>query len=234
MPDSSSLPPMWHRGYQIVGAVAVGLGLALLIASASSTSYVGPQHTAPAHHRAPTPTRAIAASHGSDQTGLPTWFTITSTVLLVLFVAGVLLLVFGSRRGDDEDADEALRLPSAESDPAGSWDTLLAVDLAREANDQLAVLQHGKPRDAIIACWMGLQAVTRGAGMGEDPSETAVEFTIRAMAGLDIDRGATTNLSALYREARFSDHEMTEIQRQRAGESLRVVASQLAVAKVNR
>jgi len=50
---------------------------------------------------------------------------------------------------------------------------------------------------------------------------------VRAMGSLGLDPPAIRVLASLYREARFSEHPMTESHRDRAGAALRVLADQL-------
>lgn len=234
-PYCPNLRAMGRRGFHIVGIAALGLVLALLVASTSSTSFLGPVRTGPSHRpRVPSSSGSIPVSHGRDQTGMPTWFTVTATIFLALIVAALLLLIVTFRwRHDDED-EPLLHLAGDADEPTDDWQSQLTVDLAAAVDEQLTALRQGPPRDAIIACWMRLQAATRVAGMSDDASETAVEFTVRAMGSLEIDNEAITTLSELYREARFSDHAMSEQQRELAAQALLGVSAQLAVARVTR
>ncbi len=42
------------------------------------------------------------------------------------------------------------------------------------------------------------------------PSETSAELTVRVLHHLDVDPRPVARLAALYREARFSEHELGE------------------------
>ena len=53
-------------------------------------------------------------------------------------------------------------------------------------------------------------------GLPRDPAETSTEFTERVIGTWDVDRLRLGDLAALYREARFSVHELDEAHRDRA------------------
>jgi Domain of unknown function (DUF4129) len=99
------------------------------------------------------------------------------------------------------------------------------------AEDQLAALHRGTPRNAIVACWLALNAATVRAGLPEVSSLTSQEYLVRAIGALGLDPPAITELGKLYREARFSTHEMVESQRELAGRSLSVLVDQLAARR---
>jgi len=149
------------------------------------------------------------------------------TVLLTLYALTLLILALSGRRAGKEPAE---RPDLGPDEPAaeGAWNTVLAADLDNAAQAQLAALQQGSPRNAIVACWLALQAATWGAGLAEVRTDTSEEFMLRAVRDLGLDRPAILELSRLYREARFSDHVMRETHRQQAGQALEVLADQLA------
>jgi Domain of unknown function (DUF4129) len=217
---------MVPRAYTIVGIAAAALVSTLVAASLSSGSLLGRQHVATPGSPTPAPPPHHPRSSAPGGTGIPTWLTVSMTVLLAVYALGLLVLVALSRRRR-KDREDPLRLPMEEARPSSPWETVLSVDLGNAAEEQLAALRRGTPRNAIVACWMGLQAATHGAGLPESRSETPDEFMLRAMRSLELDPPSITALSALYREARFSDHLMVEEQRQQAGQALRVLADQL-------
>jgi len=88
--------------------------------------------------------------------------------------------------------------------------------LAADAGAQHAALRTGTPRNAIVECWLRLEAVVEDAGVEHDPTLTAAEFTATVLDRFDVDPAATSRLAALYREARFSTHPMSESHRQEA------------------
>ena len=81
-------------------------------------------------------------------------------------------------------------------------------------------LLEGVPSNAVVACWVDLEHAVAAAGIERRPSETSAELTIRVLDELDVDRRALRTLGALYREARFSAHPLTEEDRRSALKAL--------------
>lgn len=219
------------RAYVIAGIAAAALVLAMVTATMSSGSLLGAHHmpAPPPGSTLPVPPHQ-QASPGPAGDGVPRWFPVTMTVLLALYLLGLLILIALSRRGRGK-RDERLHVTADDSALDAAWDGALSVDLENAAQAQLAALSQGTPRNAIVACWMGLQAATQGEGLPANRAETPDEFTVRAMRSLELDPGAIGPLSALYREARFSDHAMDEEQRDQAGRALTVLADQLSARR---
>lgn len=99
----------------------------------------------------------------------------------------------------------------------------VATSVSADAAEQRAALRRGRPRNAIIECWLRLEAAVTAAGVHREPSDTSAEFTERVLAAHHVDAVALANLAALYREARFSEHEMGEDARSAAIEALDAV-----------
>jgi Domain of unknown function (DUF4129) len=220
---------MVPRAFTIVAVSTACLLASIAAAGLSEGSLVG-------HASVPgdPPTRQPPApvSFGSAGSGLPGWLMVAMTILIVLYAAALLAFVASRLRRRDHDEDAA---PWPDEVPLDSvWGTVLGVTLANAAEAQLALLHRGTPRNAIVACWMGLQAATFGAGLTEVPSETAEEYLVRAVGRLGLNTTAVTALATLYREARFSDHEMREEHRAQAGRALRVLADQLPDRRTGR
>jgi hypothetical protein len=224
---SPSVRLMLPRAYAVVGAASATLLATLVAASLSTGPILGRQVASSPKPSPPLAVHRPVASGAPADGGTPAWFTVTMTVLLGLYAVALLVLVVLRGRGRDED-DEPDEVVDDEIEPAPRWGAILSVDLGDAAEAQLAALHLGTPRNAIVACWMSLQAATVGAGLPDVLSETPEEFMVRAVGGLGLDSRAITALGRLYREARFSDHVMVERQREQAGEALRVLAGQLA------
>lgn len=224
---------MVRRTYTIVGVASVALVGAMVAATISSGSFFTGRKPPPVS-RAPgplPPSRPDRPVTGTDSPLFPPWLVVALTVLLSLYALVLLMLVLFARRSAKEDGSEVEQDGPALDEP---WRSILTVELADAAGEQLSVLDHGTPRNAIVACWMSLQAATQRAGLAEEVTETSMEFTLRAMRGLGLDASAIAVLGGLYREARFSDHEMAEEQRQYALESVRVLVNQLTAGAYGR
>jgi len=107
----------------------------------------------------------------------------------------------------------------ADPDEAGA----AAFAVAADAGYQREVLLQGEPRNAIVACWLRLEAAVASAGVERFASDTSSELTERVLAEASVDRAAIGELAALYREARFSSHPMGEAERSAAVAALDAV-----------
>ena len=71
-----------------------------------------------------------------------------------------------------------------------------------------------------MACWHRFEVQAESAGIGRAPWETSAEFTLRVLDLVSADERAVAELSVLYREARFSDHDLGEAARETAVDAL--------------
>lgn len=92
----------------------------------------------------------------------------------------------------------------------------LAEEIGQDREEQLARLRSGTPRNGIVECWHRFESRAEEAGRARHSWETPSEFTLRMLTLADADDRALAELAALYREARFSTHELDEGARQRA------------------
>lgn len=90
-----------------------------------------------------------------------------------------------------------------------------------------AALAAGNPRNAIVGCWMQLERDAAAAGLPRAAAETSAEFVERVIAAASVDVVPIGELAALYREARFSRHELRDDHRTRAIAALNRVAAAL-------
>lgn len=99
--------------------------------------------------------------------------------------------------------------------------------MASDAEEQLRLLLEGHPRNAIVACWHRFELQAVEAGLARHPWETSSEFAMRMLDRADVDPRAVSRLLALYREARFSEHDLDEGDRDAAAAALRQIQSQV-------
>ncbi len=71
-----------------------------------------------------------------------------------------------------------------------------------------------------MECWHRFEVQAVRAGVGQRPWQTTGEFVLDVLEEVGADRGSVARLADLYREARFSDHPMTEAHRAAALEAL--------------
>jgi hypothetical protein len=137
-------------------------------------------------------------------------------VLLAVFLSWVLFQRWRPPPGRSDDDFEVLPEVSDVSEA-----------LARDAERQLAAVSEGSPRNGIVRCWLRLEESVAEAGLPREPWETSAELTLRVLRTLDVDPRALGTLAALYREARFSDHELDEDARATAYAALRAMHDDL-------
>ena len=153
----------------------------------------------------------------------PAWLNVLAVLVQVAALFGLVYLVlkmvrWGRRRQGP---------PRSQVDPAPDlqFDVLDAPDrvadaIAADAAEQRAALLEGTPRNAIVACWHRFEQQARSIGLAREPWETSSEFTLRLLDLVAAEPAAVARLAALYREARFSDHELSEDTRHLARDSL--------------
>jgi hypothetical protein len=105
--------------------------------------------------------------------------------------------------------------------------------LRDDVDSQLAAVAEGSPRNGIVRCWLRLEDVVTAAGLPRNPWETSAEYTVRILHTLDLDPRAIGELSHLYREARFSEHELDETARTTARSALQQLHSDLQELDAN-
>lgn len=105
----------------------------------------------------------------------------------------------------------------------------LAQEITADAAGQDAVLRDGDPRNAIVAAWQRFEVQGAAAGVGRHAWETSSEYALRILDLVSADADATHRLARLYREARFSEHPITEEHRAQAIDALAAVRRSLGV-----
>lgn len=77
-------------------------------------------------------------------------------------------------------------------------------------DDTLAAFRRGDRERAIIACWIRLEQIVEAAGVVRHSSETSSDLVDRWLAALPVSREPLLALAGLYREARYSSHQLPE------------------------
>jgi hypothetical protein len=84
------------------------------------------------------------------------------------------------------------------------------------------------PRRAVIKAYAGMEHALAKDGLPRSPSETPVEYLRRALERLSASTAATTRLTALFEQAKFSTHVIDEPMRQEALAALGDLRTELA------
>ncbi|MDQ2837104.1 MAG: DUF4129 domain-containing protein [Actinomycetota bacterium] len=135
-------------------------------------------------------------------------------LLVVLFLARVV-----PRLGH---AKPVPKLPEPPT-PAPELDEQAAEQVVDIFDSARLRLRRGHTRDAIIACWLRLEELADQACTPKRASETSTELVARWSATLSLSIAPLTELAALYREARFSSHDMSAGDSERARQALELL-----------
>lgn len=150
-----------------------------------------------------------------------TGLLLLALVVIVIAVVARLRLVVRRRRRLDATG---LRGPPA----VPLADEAVGEEAVAEALDTgVAALATGSPRNAVVAAWVALEKAAARAGVVGEPADTATDLVLRMLAAHPVDRATLERLAVLYREARFSGHELTERHRAEARECLERLRLQL-------
>ena len=93
-------------------------------------------------------------------------------------------------------------------------------------------LQDGSPGEGIVACWVQLERAAADAGTHRAAPDTPSELAGRLIDRHDVTPGPLLRLADLYREARFSRHELPESARDAARAALQAVRTELEASVV--
>lgn len=233
---------MERRGLRIGTAAAVGAGLLVLLWSAATGPVrvfgsagreiqIGPTALpSPSPSPSPTPDPQEELRRRFEEPGASydlQWIgdLIVWTLMLVVTVLAVTAVVWLWRH----------RWTPPEREPVEEFEVLpevgaVSAAIARDVASHETALQQGTPRDAIVRCWMRLEESVAAVGLPRAPWETSAELTLRVLHTLDVDPRAIGTLGRLYREARFSEHELGEDARASALAALRQLHADLQVA----
>ena len=223
----------------VAAVVATALVVIVLAAWAAS---IGPSDVLTGNGPSPvgTPTLEQAPSRDAgdlkptkdpEPRGTPAW---VRTVAFLIDVAAAVLVVYlllryvggplvtsvrglrrrRRRRRRAESADET---DFAVLRPADAVKTAMLEDAEAQRQEVVAA---ESPRNAVVACWHRFETQAAAAGVARRPWETSSEYTMRVLDLVDAHQPAVSRLGSLYREARFSEHELTEAHRQEALEAL--------------
>lgn len=222
---------MRRGAWLVVALTAVSLVVAAWITTSSPTPvFTGssqPETTQPTS-RAPSGQQRPPPDQTAQDSGagwLPFNLVVFMYILMVIFAVALLTVLVSRatrrrRRRAAADVAEPIDVDELSEEE-------LSAGLAATVAARLTAMAAGSPRNAIVRCWIELEDAVIRAGLRRDAALTAAEFTHEVIGRLALDRGAITILSDLYREARFSEHDLTEEHRARATAALHALQDQL-------
>lgn len=222
--------PQGPRGDKVrwklrLGLIALGLLIAWLLAIVVLNRLgLGPdsrQMSVPAVPGNPGGSPPATPAPGSPAKSGDTSRLLMATTAVLVVVTVIATVVAGLRR------PRAQSVPvTGEAVPAAAGPEPLAVaaerGLAEVGNLNL------QPREAIIACYAAMEQALAGApDAAPQASDTPSEVLARAVGNRALSPASASELVALFTEARFSTHVMTEQHRQAAERALRSVLDEL-------
>lgn len=233
----SSSPPAARRSALTVAALALAaLAAAVLMIAGAHVRPSGQGHVPTGGSGdGPAPTRFVQQPSSSPPTKRVKPSKATDIAGLFLFVLGVLGVLIGLvvliavlrsviyRRRLARVRHRAAPRPDEEAAPDFASTLRAAVG---EALEELG--SAGPVGDAIIACWVRLQAASSDAGIAPVASDTAEEAIERVFAVRTVRPAPLRTLADLYREARFSGHQMAASDADTARAALREVLADLS------
>ena len=156
------------------------------------------------------------------------WVIRVAAVLCLLWLIYVGIRALVARLRDLRLRPRRTTVAEVEFDVLDDPDPLVE-EIRHDADEQFELLLGGQPRNAIVACWDRFEEQAERAHASRHAWETSSEFTLRLLEQVSADGGAVARLEALYREARFSEHEIDEPKRQAAVEALRAIHASLGI-----
>lgn len=223
-----------HRGKGIAAAAVAALVLLLLLwGSGSGTQVLSPPSGEANTGAAPSLTRQPDTGDVTVATSAPNVLEPATPALdwLMIFFALVVLAIL------IQVVKWLLNRDWEESEAPEDDELVDELDLLLEATSptaRTAALAEGEPRNVVVRCWVALEDAAAASGLERDVAETSAEFTRRFLGTWEVEEATTQELAELYREARFSRHEVTHEVGARAVELVGTVHDQLRASSARR
>jgi uncharacterized protein DUF4129 len=216
---------MHRRLAMVVGAAGAAVMLLAWASSAEPPELWREVHLDVPVDLGPQDTTPVTLPPGLVVQGAGLGWLVTAIATLLGVVAVIVLVWWLSRR---QWSRPPLR---AGPDPPFAPLPEIAPDELLDAADEFdTLIARGSARNAIVACWVRLEQAVEQAGLTPNPAETPTEMTTRVLRAYAVDAESIGTLAALYREARFSTHEMREDHRRQAQQALADIRAQLRAA----
>lgn len=204
------------------GGVAPNLGVTPTLSASSESASSSQQEQQP-----PPP-----PPEGNPVVGYLAFALILGLGLVVLYLGHVAFRAWredreARRRVRREELDVEFDVLDAPPDVVRA----LVADVHDDAAEQERLLAEGSPRNAVVACWHRFEQLAGRHGLRRRSWETSSEFTIRVLDLVGAESHAVLEFAELYREARFSEHEVGERQREQALGTLRRIHADLGVGR---
>lgn len=230
----------------VLGALAIAL---LVLVLATWASSIGPSEVlrgdgpspvgTPTDEPAPTDEASVPQDDATEESSeTPRWIQVAAFVvnlavvalLAVLLVRYVILPMLRRVRGRRERRRRGREAPTDPDFTVLEPPQRVARALLDDAAAQRRLLEDGSPRNAVVECWHRFEVAAAAAGLERRDWETSSEYTMRVLDLVDAHQPAVSRLGDLYREARFSEHDLTEADRADALEALDTIHRTIGVS----
>ncbi|HEY6748505.1 MAG TPA: DUF4129 domain-containing protein [Mycobacteriales bacterium] len=188
----------------------------------------------PAGTQTPSTSSGSPASDEDNLRNAPSWLLWASAVL---FIAPILLglafapaMIYAPVHG----LFQFRRREPAAALPPEVDDEVNATQLSAAVADGLRELDQGGPGEGVVASWVLLERAAADAGTHRVAPETPSELVGRLIDRHPVSSTPLLRLADLYREARFSRHELPESARTEARAALEQLRSELEASPVGR
>jgi len=118
------------------------------------------------------------------------------------------------------------------ANPAEVDDEVAPPPLVDAVAEGLRELDQGGPGEGVVACWVQLERAAADAGTHRSAPETTSELVGRLIDRHPVSSGPLLRLADLYREARYSRHELPESARAEARAALEQLRAQIVSSPV--
>lgn len=226
------------------GGFVATIALVLVAASTAPTKVVGGLRPWGGPVPAPPPPPAVSMTASATVSGAPATSTPSASsaafaqalaigMRVLVLVAVVTLVVVGVRWWRQQRMVTIRSLDKAAPPPAHVIAAEVREAVDAEAEAQLELVAEGPPREGILACWHAIEAAVAEAS-GSSPTHhwrtlTPTELAAAARESYDLPAAPLSALASLYREARFSTHELGDTHRARAIASLQELRDGLSL-----
>lgn len=206
----------------LIGTITVVVGLALLgigrpPAPPLNLGQDNPTGTISVSESPVTITTTVPPKPGDNSAALPIGLLFAAIALFVVVIA-LLSLIQAIRRP---------RLPGGAAAAGFSpLDETEELAEAVEAGSQ-ALAYEGDAREAVIACYAAMEQAVQGFGFARPTADTPEDLLRRATEKGLVPAGPAGRLTDLFREARFSRHPVTDVQRGAARDALAAIAAHI-------
>jgi hypothetical protein len=117
-------------------------------------------------------------------------------------------------------------------EPPEAEDEVTPPALADAVDEGLRELDQGGPGEGVVACWVQLERAAADAGTHRAAPDTASELVGRLIDRHPVSSGPLLRLADLYREARYSRHQLPESARTEARAVLEQLRAELQASPV--